>query len=71
MARQLTPFGKVVMLTLKWLIIPLAVALIGFKIFGPMIAGPRPEAKAAAQKRTVPLSKAGEKFQSVREGNRP
>ncbi len=60
------------MMTLKWLMIPLVAAFIGFKLIGPMIAGSKPDSsQAAAVKRVLPQSEKGKKFQSVREGNNP
>ena len=68
MARQLTPFGKVVMMTLKWLIIPLAAAVIGFKLIGPNLSA-TPDPKNRPEVPSPSVLEPGKKFQSVREGN--
>ena len=69
MARQLTPFGKVVVMTTKWVLIPLLIGLIGYKLIGPNIRGAKPDPKAVAAKPIAPQSEAEKKFQSVRDGN--
>ena len=54
----------------KWILLPLLLALVGYKLIGPMIASPPSDNKKwPAPKRTVPQSEKGRKFQSVREGN--
>ena len=68
MARQLTPFGKVVMMTLKWLIIPLAAAFIGFKVIGPNLSATS-DPKIRPNGPSSSVLEPGKKFQSVREGN--
>lgn len=66
MARELTSFGRVVLGTAKWLIIPIIAALIGYWVLAPMIATSK-ETKGEVKGRTTPLSDKGKKFQSVRE----
>ena len=69
MARQLTPFGKVVVMTTKWLIIPILVGLIGYKLIGPNIRGAKSDPKSQSSNPIEPQSPSEKKFQSVREGN--
>ena len=66
MARELTSFGKIVLGAVKWLIIPVIAALIGYWVIAPMIASSK-EPRGEAKGRTTPLSDKGKKFQSVRE----
>ena len=66
MARQITPFGKVVFGILKWVGIPLIAMLIGLYIIGPNI-GSKDEPKNEPAQQKPNLSTQGQKFQSVRE----
>ncbi len=71
MAVELTPFGKVVVGTIKWIVIPVAVGFIGMKFIGPNIGGapsltPRKEHKSSL---APPSSEHARKFQQIREAN--
>ncbi len=67
MARQLTPLGIVVVNVGKWVLIPLIVGLIGYKLIGPLIGGSAPEKSSVSKQRSTEMSAPGKKFQSVRE----
>ena len=62
MAVVLTPLGKAVVGTVKWLVVPLCAALIGYVLIGPNIGKPV-EKKAQAESK---LSENGKKFRDVR-----
>ena len=62
MAVVLTPLGKAVVGTVKWLVVPLCAALIGYVLIGPNIGKPA-EKKAAVESN---LSENGKKFRDVR-----
>ncbi len=69
MARQITPFGKVVFGILKWVAIPLIALLLGLYVIGPNLGSKDKPKNETAQKKPN-LSTQGEKFQSVREPGR-
>jgi len=58
----LTPLGKAVIGTVKWLVVPLCAALIGYVLIGPNIGKPA-EKKAPSEGN---LSENGKKFRDVR-----
>lgn len=68
MAVRLTPLGKLVVGTLKWVGVPVVAALIGLKIIGPMIAGSNSSTPKAVEHKIVapPTSATGKKFQEIR-----
>lgn len=68
MAVQLTPLGKVVIGTLKWVAVPLLAALIGYQFIGPRIGGGS-EKPVKNESRNVPKSEHGKKFQEIREND--
>ena len=66
MAVQLTPLGKAVVGTLKWVAVPALAGLIGMKVIAPNLGGPPP--KPIEHKRpTAPISENGRKFQEIRD----
>lgn len=67
MAVQLTPLGKLVVGTFKWVVVPLFVAFIGFKLIGPRIGAGAPAPTPSKPKIVAPKSENGKKFQEVRE----
>jgi hypothetical protein len=58
----LTPLGKAVVGTVKWLIVPLCAALIGYVLIGPNIGKPAPKSTTVESK----ISENGKKFRDVR-----
>jgi len=58
----LTPLGKAVVGTVKWLVVPLCAALIGYVLIGPNIGKPV-EKKTQVESK---LSENGKKFRDVR-----
>ncbi len=69
MARQLTPLGIVVVSVSKWILIPLLVGLIGYKLIGPLIGSGQSPQKTDQAKRERSQSASGKKFQSVRDNS--
>ena len=62
MAVVLTPLGKAVIGTVKWLVVPLCAALIGYVLIGPNIG--KPTVKKASIEGN--LSENGKKFRDIR-----
>lgn len=69
MARQLTPLGIVVVSVSKWILIPLLVGLIGYKLIGSMIGSGQSPQKTDQAKQERSQSASGKKFQSVRDNS--
>lgn len=70
MAVELTPLGRAVVGTLKWVAIPLLVAWIGMAFVGPNIGKGEPKKEAKVQpvvKSKTPISDHEKKFLEVRE----
>jgi hypothetical protein len=68
MAVQLTPLGKIVVGTFKWVVVPVLVAFVGLKLIGPNIGGGAPSPTVQQKpKNTAPQSENSKKFQEVRE----
>lgn len=68
MAVVLTPLGKAVVGTTKWILVPLAIGFIGYKFIGPSIgASDKPKPSAAKAKRNLPISENGKAFREVRD----
>lgn len=69
MAVELTPLGKVVVGTFKWVLVPVAVGCFGLKCIGPNIGGsPKKAANPSAPKiQAPPQSDHAKKFMQVRE----
>ncbi len=69
MAVELTPLGKVVVGTFKWVLVPLVVGGIGLKCVGPNIGGSikKTDDPKTPKIQAPPESEHGKKFMQVRE----